>query len=418
MNYINIIGTGMGHEDMTMFHMKLVKDSDLLIGGKRQLALFPDYSGERVKITGNIPELVLKIKAALPLRRIVVLASGDPLFYGMGSTLARHLPESQLRIHPNVSSLSAAFAKIRLPWQDAKVISLHSAGSQDPELLGLSNHNKFFFLTSPKRGPAFIAKQFKQLGVAGFKFCVLENIGDSKREKITWFSDVETISHTAFSDPNVVIVTKDQEPVVHKGVFDNVSHETFLGMPEEAFRHTGGLITKPEVRVLSLSKLKLNRPDHILWDIGSGSGSVGVEAAPMIPEGKVIAIEKDPSRIKDIEYNINKFKLTNICVHEMIFPDEKTQLPLPDRIFIGGGGKGLQQVICSAAKALRPAGVLVVNTVVIDNMACALKALNNLGMSPEVTHVQISRSAAIGDGQRLSPLNPVWIISGIKPLER
>ena len=416
MRYIDIIGIGMGFRDISLFHMKLVNDADLLIGGSRQLALFPEYAGQTYTITKDIPGLVKKIQDELPTCKIAVLASGDPLFFGIGTTLSRHLLPDQVRIHPNVSSLCAGFAKIGHPWQDTKVVSLHS-GQADPDLLqDIFNNDKLFFLTSPSRGPAFIAEQLKRSGKTGFRFCVLENLGHDTLEKKTWFSDHGAIIQETFSNPNVVILIRTQPKASHPKTI--VSHETHLGLPENKFYHTKGLITKSEIRVLSLSKLQLTRQDHIIWDIGSGSGSMSIEASAMAPKGRVLAIEKQATRIKDIKQNIACFKRTNIFVHQMTFPDGIKDLEPPDRIFIGGGGKTLKQIIQSAADILLPKGVIVVNTVVIDSMACAMETLSCLGLSPELTHVQISRSSRIAGGSRLSPLNPVWIISGVKPMKR
>jgi len=424
MNYVDIIGVGMGIQNITSFHMKLVKNCDLLIGGDRLLALFSGYTGETYKITRDIPGLVHKIQTEQPSRRIAILASGDPLFYGIGSTLSRYLPPEQLRIHSNVSSLSAAFAKVALPWQDAKIISLHSRQPDQFDFSTICNEDKLFILTSPTRGPAFIAEQLIKLNIIGLNLCVLENLGDPHKEKVTWFSDTKALLHITFSDPNVVIMARDQKKVRERKksrlptIQANVSHETHLGMPENFFYHSKGLITKSEVRALSLSKLMLTNPDHVIWDIGSGSGSVAVEAAIMIPDGTVIAIEKEASRINDIQQNIKKFDLTNLFVHQATFPGETSQLQRPDRIFIGGGGGGLKRMIHSATENLSPGGVIVVNTVVIGNMACALDTFSQLSLSPELIHVQISRSRSIADGSRLSPLNPVWIISGVKPIEK
>jgi len=418
MNDLNIIGIGMGPRDITLFHMELIKACDLLIGGSRQLALFADFSKETYTITADIPALVHKIQTDLPTRKIVVLASGDPLFYGIGSTLSRYFPNELIRIHPNVSAFSAAFAKIGLPWHDAKVISLHSAQPEPLNVSSIFNEEKLFFLTSPRMGPAYIADQLKKSRKSNFRLCVLENMGDVKNEKISWFSDCDCVIETNFADPNVVILTRPKRHAPLSPTRPVVSHETFLGMPEDAFRHSDGLITKSEVRVLSLSKLKLVRTDHVVWDIGAGSGSVGIEAAMMLPDGKVCAFEKFPDRIQDIAHNIKAFNLTNLFVHETVFPKNINQLTPPDRIFIGGGGRGLKQVIFSAVDALLPGGVIVINTVLIENMTTAMKSLSDLGISPELTHAQISRSCSIANGTRLSPLNPVWIISGMKPLKR
>lgn len=411
MNSIDIIGIGMGPQDLTQGHKELIRNCELLVGGSRHLSMFPDYTGETFKITGDIPGLVRKIKTEMVSRKIVVLASGDPLFYGIGNTLSRHISKKFLTIHANVSCVASAFARICQPWDDAMVISLHSGLHDDLNFSRIFRNHKLAFLTSPDRDPAYITTQMHRHQETGFSICVLENLGDPDREKIRWFSDPTKVMDQTFSHPNLVILLRQDTGKTPP----SVSHETYLGMPDAFFSQSNGLITKSEVRVLSLSKLKLAQKDHVLWDIGSGSGSVGIEAALMLPQGQVHAIEKNKNRIADIKRNIDEFHMNNITINHMEFPGDTAVLKRPDRIFIGGGGGNLEQIIDCCCNHLNPGGIIVINTVVIDNMTVAMKALSKQGMLSDMIQVQISRSAPIAGGHRLSPLNPVWIISGTKP---
>jgi len=409
MNSVHIIGIGQGKMDLTSHHLELIQDSDILVGGKRHLAMFPDHCGETFPVGSDIPAVINMIKAEMDTKKIVVLASGDPLFYGIGATLGKEIPAGHLTIHPNVTSVGAAFAAICQPWHDAKVISFHSSSDHGFMFSSLALENKIAFLTGPKKDPAYIANKLIENELDGFRVCVLENLGDSDLEKITWFTDYRQVKDQTFAHPNLVILIRFHP---EKKI---VSHETYTGMPDAFFRHTKGLITKSEVRSISLSKLRLTRKDHVLWDIGSGSGSVGIEAAMQAPWGQVYAVEKNRDRLPDIIHNIKIFHQSNVKVVNLNFPSGHEGLKTPDRVFIGGGGRDLNRIIECCCKRIKKGGTIVINTVVMESMEAAVKTLKDKGFSPQMIQVQISRSKPMPYGTRLNALNPVWIISGSKP---
>ena len=409
MNPVHIIGIGQGLGDLTETHLNHIRECELLVGGKRQLAMFPDFDGETLTVKGDLEAIINRIIEEMASKAVVVLASGDPLFYGIGSTLSKRIPREHLVVHPNVTSVAAAFSAICQPWHDAKIISLHGKSERPFSFASLLRESKVAFLTGPDKDPAFIAEQLILSEIDGFQICVLENLGNPDTEKITWFTDYKQLAARDFSHPNIVILIKS---AISKS---NVSHETFLGMPDNFFRHTKGLITKSEVRAITLSKLQLTRNDHILWDIGSGSGSVGIESAFLIPWGMVYAVEKNETRIPDIIHNVKIFERSNIKVTNLNFPEGHESLRTPDRIFIGGGGKDLDKIISCCCRRIADKGRIVINTVVIESMETAMQTLASEGFSPEMIQVQISRSKPMPYGNRLNALNPVWIISGSKP---
>jgi precorrin-6Y C5,15-methyltransferase (decarboxylating) len=185
-------------------------------------------------------------------------------------------------------------------------------------------------------------------------------------------------------------------------------------MEDSRFSHSKGLITKSEIRCITLSKLKLSKKDHVLWDIGSGSGSVGIEASFLIPWGHVYAVEKHPGRIPDMVHNIKNFNCSNVKVVNAEFPDGIEDLKTPDRIFIGGGGKNMAELLETCCEKLAPAGTIVINTVLLQTIATTLACLEKHGFLTEVVQIQVSRSRAMPYGDRLEAVNPVWIISGAK----
>lgn len=409
MNLVHVIGIGQGKINLTPHHLDLVTGADILVGGSRHLAMFPEHLGETIAIQTDLKTVIQKIQTQMATKKIVVLASGDPLFYGIGTTLAKKIPQEHLRIHPNITSVGAAFAAICQPWHDAKIISFHSRAGHDFIFSSLTRENKIAFLTGPTKDPVYIANQLIENKIDGFRVCVLENLGNPDQEKITWFTDYKRVVEQTFAHPNIVILIR-----VHPAE-SIVSHETYTGMPDDFFQHSKGLITKSEVRSISISKLRLVNKDHLLWDIGSGSGSVGIEAAMQIPEGQVYAVEKNADRLPDILHNIKTFDQSNIKAVNLNFPLGHEALRTPDRIFIGGGGRDLDQIIDCCCTRIKGEGTIVINTVVMESMEAAVKTLKAHGFSPEMIQVQISRSKPMPYGNRLNALNPVWIISGSKP---
>jgi precorrin-6Y C5,15-methyltransferase (decarboxylating) len=244
-----------------------------------------------------------------------------------------------------------------------------------------------------------------------FKFCVLENLGSKNKEKITWFENLALVGEQFFSQPNMVILLNRLKEN------SNFSRETHIGMEDSLFKHSKGLITKSEIRCISLSKLKLTKKNHVVWDIGSGSGSIGIEASLQVPWGQVYAMEKHPERILDINHNIQSFNCNNIKVLNTVFPEGIQDLKTPDRIFIGGGGANLEQIIKVSCDRLAPFGIIVINTVLLQSLETSLRILKEYKFDPNVLQIQVSRSNSNGMpfGVRLEALNPVWIISGSKP---
>ncbi|OGR39278.1 MAG: hypothetical protein A3J80_11450 [Desulfobacula sp. RIFOXYB2_FULL_45_6] len=407
MHAIDIIGIGLCIDDITQNHLDLIRACDILVGGERHLEWFDDLGKETIVIKSQIVKVVETLREKMKHSKIVVLASGDPLFYGIGSTLIQYFDKEHFNIYSNISSISAAFAAIKVPWHDAAVISLHGK-KEAISFPKLSNENKIAFLTSPKMNPRDIAEMIIKEGLYEFRVCVLENIGHKDKEKISWFDDIDLMRRQTFQDPNVVILLKR---VLQK---KEVSRETHIGMDDSLFKHSKGLITKSEIRCITLSKLKLIKKDHILWDIGSGSGSVGIEASFLIPWGLVYSIEKHPGRISDIVHNIKNFNCSNVKIVNTEFPDKTEDLRTPDRIFIGGGGEKMPEIMEMSCEKLAPYGIIVINTILLQTIGIAMTILEKHRFRTEVVHVQISRSKPMPYGDRFEAINPVWIISGSK----
>jgi len=402
MKPVTIIGTGMTPDDLTASQLKIITQADVLVGGKRLLDHFKDLKTRKKTIGRNIDAVLNFVKEEMQTRNVVVLASGDPMFFGIGARLVAGVGANDVVILPNISSVAAAFARIKEPWNDVQVVSLHGRKNERHLFRELEKGKTLAVLTDPKNNPARLAALLLAREILNYKICVLEQLG-SHSEKFNWYT-LGQAAGIKFSEPNLVVLKRGPIESLHTRTLQ-------LGTPDSWYDHEKGLITKSELRPLILAKLRL-ATDHILWDLGAGSGSVALEASLFIKKGKIFALERSPERVEQIQNNRRRFGVDNLSAICADLPRGLADLPRPDRVFIGGGGKDLKTIIDTAARCLKPAGVMVVNTVLIPNVQVALNALKHFGFETEAIQVQINRSREMPWAERLEAQNPVWIISG------
>ena len=399
---IDIIGMGMGRGDLTADHLRLIEAAALLVGGRRHLALFPEKAPQTLEITSDLKGLTEDIRRRERSQRIVVLASGDPLYYGIGAYLVKALGRENVRIHPNITAVAAAFARMGEPWQDVPVVSLHGRRQETRLQRAIQTADRIAVFTDPVCSPVWIGDFLCRQHVRDLIIGVFENLG-SDDERVSWHTP-ESISDKKFQAPNMVVLKReaplsDRHPILH------------LGMPESAYEHERGVITKAEVRAVSLAHLGL-MPGQALWDLGAGSGAVAIEASLLMPGGRIWAVEKNPVRINQIITNRDRYEVTNLEVVQADLPEGLRNLPDPDRVFIGGGGSSLGETLDVVGRRLAMDGIIVVNTVLMDSLHEALEHLKAVGMDTDVVQIQASRSRPLAASDRLEALNPVWIIRG------
>jgi precorrin-6Y C5,15-methyltransferase (decarboxylating) len=401
---IIVIGMGMSVIDLTERQLKQIRQADILIGAKRHLDCFPDVAARKKTIDRNLKSIVDFIMSCRSDDVIVVLASGDPLFYGIGAYLSKSFGAERVVVLPNITAVAAAFSRIKESWHDATVISLHGRQQEAQFLTHLRTTDKLAVLTDPHFNPNFLAQQCLASGINDVRMCVLEQLG-TDNERVSWHEPVDAVKLT-FTEPNIVIFRRYERRRDKTAVLR-------LGLSDNQYEHERGLITKAEVRAVTLSKLKLE-PYHVVWDLGAGSGSVGIESALFVSKGQIIVVEKDHKRSQQIEANMKRFNVNNMEVIHGLLPDAIDGLPQPDRVFIGGGGKNLSTIIEKACRKLQSPGVIVVNTALISSMISAIEVMEGAGLRTEMVQVQVSRSRKMPWSQRLEAENPVWIISGDK----
>ncbi|MGD9823583.1 precorrin-6y C5,15-methyltransferase (decarboxylating) subunit CbiE [Desulfobacter sp.] len=403
---VHVIGMGLGPSDLTAFHLALIDRAAVLVGGKRHLSYFRDAKALKKEISSPVSGVLDFIEQHMADGPVVVLASGDPLFFGIGKTLIDRMDPDQVIIHPNVTSMAAAFARLKLPWQDAAWVSLHGRDNMPALAKAMDDKDLVCVLTDPENDPWAVKKQVDIHDYA-WQMWVLQNLG-APEEKI-FSMDEQIDEHTnappIFAQPNVVVLKKGDLPAPPGPLR--------LGTPDNRFVHEKGLITKSPVRVLSLAALAL-APDNTLWDLGAGSGSVGIEATLFLPDGFVYAVEKNQTRAAQIKANVERYKVKNLSVIQAELPHGLANLPTPDRVFIGGSGKNMDQVLDVVAEVLIPLGRIVVNTVLIETLHLAVSVLEKKGFDVSLTQAQISQSRNMPWGRRMEALNPVWIIAAEK----
>ncbi|NSL50682.1 precorrin-6y C5,15-methyltransferase (decarboxylating) subunit CbiE [Calidifontibacillus erzurumensis] len=395
---IKIIGIGdNGKESLLPIYEKWIYESELLLGGERQLAFFPDYEGEKIVIKNGLSKLVNQLSNEK--RNTVILASGDPLFFGIGSYLASKL--HNVEIFPYLSSIQLAFAKIGERWHDAKFISLHGRS-----IKGLAQkidgEDKVAILTDEENNPALIAKYLLNFGISEYEAFVCEHLGGEKERcrKMT----IEEMADEQFLPLNIVILKKvSNSPDWPLGIEDE---EFFQRKPDK------GLITKKEIRTLSLAALKIKK-DSVVWDIGTCTGSVAIEAARIAKDGAVFAIEKNEKDLENCYENMKKFRADFTVIHGKA-PDGLEQFSDPDAVFIGGTAGNIDAIIDICAGRLRKNGRIVLNAATIETLSKAVECLKRNQFHVEITLVQISKSKPILDLTRFEALNPIYIITASK----
>jgi precorrin-6Y C5,15-methyltransferase (decarboxylating) len=402
MKTIHVIGAGVeGQEGFSRRALDLIKGAELLMGGTRQLALFPDFPGQTLEIGSNLGKVVERIEKATG--SIVVLASGDPLFFGIGRYLLRNLPEADLEFVPNVSSVQYAFSKIREPWDDAIFVSVHGRGLGGA-IDQIVAHDKIAVLTDEVNTPQVVARELVERGRDGYAVYLCEDLG-SANERIL-HTDIRGLLEIEAAPLNVLILIKEYE-AGGEGALPGI------GIPDEEFSTVKKLMTREEVRAISLAKLRL-RHDMILWDIGAGSGSVSIEADHLLPNGRVFAVECNAQSLAFLKENLNKFGSRNVALVEGKAPACLEDLPDPDRVFIGGSGGHLWDILEAADARLPSGGRVVLNATTLDTLTSASEFFENTGYQLEVITVNISRTKPLTDYKMFEAFNPVFVLVAVK----
>ena len=397
---IYLIGAGIeGWEGFGGKALEVINKADLLIGHQRLLDIFPDFRGEK-RTFGDLSIMLDSLKTLEKM--VVVLSSGDPNFFGIARFMLRNLPKERIEIFPNVTSVQYAFAQIKEPWDDAIFVSVHGRGLKSA-IDKIIAADKVAVLTDDVNTPSALAKELIKRGVEGYEVYLCEDLG-LPTEKITR-TDVKGLVGMPASPLNILIMIKAWEPTLE--------NFPILGISDEEYHTAKKLITKQEIRAVTLAKLKLQN-DLVVWDIGAGSGSVSIETGNLIPNGKVFALEKNPQYLSFLRENLKKFAAKNVILVEAYAPEGLDDLPDPDRVFIGGSGGMLEDIIEAVDRRLKPEGVIVLNAVTLDTLTKSVEFLEDHGYTVEVVCINVAKTRGLTEYKMFEAHNPVYIISAWK----
>lgn len=374
--------------------------AEFVFGGARHLELAAALIGGEARQWPKPFDAAMSAVTALAGRKVCVLASGDPFFHGVGTTLARAIPPDQMRTIPAPSAISLAPARMGWAMQDVETVSLHG---RPIDLIRPLLHPgvRILALTSDASAPAAIAALLVELGFGRSRITVLEALGGpNERIRSTRIAsfDLENIN------PLNVLALE----------IESISQARILaltpGLADDLFEHDGQ-ITKREVRALTLSALSPRRGE-LLWDIGAGAGSVAIEWMLAHPSLQAIAIEADAERVARMTRNAAAFGVPGLTIVHGAAPAALAGLETPDAIFIGGGGSD-PGVLDAAIQALRPGGRLVANAVTLDMEALLIARHAALGGT--LTRISVARAAPVGTMTGWKPAMPVTQWSWEKP---
>jgi precorrin-6Y C5,15-methyltransferase (decarboxylating) len=400
---------GVGPSPLSELARDRLRSAALVVGGRRQLAAAGPLDPPRLVELGGDLEPALDAIAA-SAEPVVVLASGDPGFFGIVRALAARFGRRRLEVLPAISAVAAAFAAAGLPWDDAVVVSAHGRDPRSAVNACLA-HPKVAVLTQPGFGPAQLAAELRGLDR---RLLVAERLGEPGERVVE--DDPAGVAAGRWADPNVVLVLDEAVAAVgaRATAWPARRTPTRWALPESAFERRGGMITKAEVRALALARLGPGVGD-LLWDVGAGSGSVGVECARL--GAAVVAVDRDPAACALVARNAARHGVT-VRVVEGAAPAALAGLPAPDAAFVGGGGEalpGILQVV--GVKARRAVVVALTGQALLasaERVLGAARALAAAGLEVDTVRLQADRFETAGCLAESLAVNPVFLVTGVR----
>ena len=370
-----------------------------IVGSPRQLELLPRcIVGTRVAWPSPFS---LDAVLAEPGDAVCVLASGDPMLYGVGASLARQIPAAQMHVLPSPSSYSLAAARLGWPLQDVVTLSVVAR-----PVAALAAHlysgQRLLVLSNDGSSPQAVAQLLRERGFGPSRMTVLEHLGGPRERRIDGgatddFADIAAL--------NLIAIECQASP-------DAPRLSPLAGLPDSAFRHDGQL-TKRDIRAVTLARLA-PQPGELLWDVGAGCGSIGIEWMRAHPSCRAIAVESDEGRQTLIEHNRDALGVPGLQLVRGRAPDALAGLPAPDAIFIGGGVTR-ENVLADCWAALKPGGRLVANAVTLQSELALAQWRERYG--GDLTRLHIAQAAPLGEFDTWRQALPITLLDTVKPLD-
>jgi precorrin-6Y C5,15-methyltransferase (decarboxylating) len=395
--WLNVIGVGEdGLEALPRTLQMLVERAELIVGGERHLAMASHARAEK-KSWASPLSLTLDEIWSRRGRPVVVLATGDPMHFGIGVSLAKRVPADEMAVHPHISAFSLAAARMRWPVAEVECLTIH--GRPLDLLAGaVAPNRRLLVLSHDGSSPADVAQRLSELGYGASEMTVLEHMGGT-RERV-YSGQADSWDHPRAADLNTLAVlcrpAESARPL-----------SLSSGLPDDAFRHDGQL-TKREIRAATLSALR-PLPGQLLWDVGAGCGSIAIEWLRTHRSLSAIAIESDEARQALIETNAAALGTPHLKLVKGTAPQAYDGLADPDAVFIGGG-LGDPGVVEGAWERLKSGGRLAANAVTAEGEAQLFAWRGRLG--GEMTRLSVARLSPVGEMHGWRPLMPVtqyWV---------
>lgn len=399
---IAVVGIGAdGCASLTSRAIDAVARSSVLVGGARHLAFFPQYHGKVIPIRGGLDALLDEIERESLEDHVAVLTSGDPMFFGFGARVVRRFGIEDVDVVPHTSSLQWLCARAGVAVERVAPYSVHGRS-----IAGLATRLRteeaLVVLTDGTNDARAIARHLLDHGFDDVEAYLGEALG-GPGEKLTRHSLPDLAALDAVDPLHVVLLHRPGGRPCSRIAY--AEEELFeRRMPKK------GLITKREVRMLAVASMRL-RPDAIVWDVGTASGSVAIECANLADRGHVYAVEQDETCIEHARANCLAHGVDNVTVVHGLAPEALEAFPDPDAVFVGGSRGSMDGILEVALARLRPGGRLVITAITFENVHEAVEGLRRRGYLPEVTLLQISRGVPLARYLRYQAENPIHLIA-------
>lgn len=376
--------------------MQIIRSFRCFSGGKRHHELLKELlpeDTEWIEIKTPLDEV---FKQYDYYEYVVVFASGDPFFYGFGSTILKKRPNADIAVFPAFNSLQDLSHRLQLSYEDMHMVSLIGRPWHELDRALIENKEKIGILTDHVHTPAAIAMRLLKYNFTHYKMCIGQHLGNPEKEVVSYDLALSEVEEHPIDSPNCVIL---------KRMYNDVNYRP-LGIPDKMFEHLDGrerMITKAPIRVLDMSMLMLPMCNHF-WDIGFCTGSVSIEAKRQFPHLHIHAFEKRKECWKLMEANSSRLGTPGIDVHICDFLEEDiSDLPALDAVFIGGHGGKLKEIMQKVARHLAPDGLVVFNSVSEESKMLFEESVLEAGLE-----LADSLDVSIGD------YNPICIMKAVK----
>lgn len=385
----------MGNTDtLTIEARRAIESCQALVGAPRLIEPFSNKTAFAMVSPNEIVRYISNTQKS----PVGVLLSGDVGFYSGAAALREELKDCEVKSIAGISSLSYFCARLGVSWQDVRIISVHG---RERNFIGeIQSHSSTFLLTGGKLSASDICRELAIKGLGSASVAVGERL--SYPDECITKGTADSLADKCF-DSLAVMLIENPEPAIRK--------YSVPGIPDDKFYRGDVPMTKEEIRTIVLSKLRLC-PDHTLWDVGAGTGSVSVEGALLLPKGMVYAIEKNPDAVYLLEANRESFGASNLNIISGEAPEALYELPRPHRVFLGGTSGKLSEIL-ELVFERNPKVRFVITAVTLETLGEAVSFVKDRNLTDaDIIQVSVTRTRNVGKSHMMKAMSPIWIISG------